>query len=232
MPGQQDYYPQKKADMPEWYQNFLAQLTLLQAKYGITNAQRSEIQADNDWIQYWIPAMFAIEQQKDAMNAYFDTILKGAEGSPSPSPVVIALPGGVPAEILPGARERVRDIARFIKGNPDYNPADGEALGIVASKETPQAPGSMTATFSVRTLAGFALEVTFTKQGQSAMRFEIRHKGGDWTFVTVLTTSPGTFAVTPATAGVAEQIEIRSILIEKNESVGNYSDTKNAFIAP
>lgn len=230
-----DYYPRKREELPEWYQNFLAQLLILQAKYGITNDQRAPIQADNDWIQYWVAAMHEIVEQVDALvgeDGYFNTILKAAEGTPAPSPVVIALPGGVPAEVLPGMRARARDIANFIKGNPVYVVADGELLGIVTSKETPNAPSSLTADFTVRTLAGFAVEVTFSRQGMTAMRFEYRHKGGNWIFVNVLNSSPGTLVITPETPGTAEQVEIRSILMEKNDPIGNYSDTKNAFIAP
>ena len=56
-------------------------------------------------------------------------------------------------------------------------------------------------------------------------------KGGDWAFATVLTASPGGFTVVSTTAGEAEQIDVRSILIEKNEAFGNYSGIKTAFIA-
>lgn len=227
-----DYYPTKRAELPEWYQNFVAVLAVLKAKYGITQAMLDEIDADNLWIQYWVPAIFEVDNQVDATRVYFDTLLKDPEGSPSPAAPTVGLPAGAPPQILPGARARVRDIANFIKGNPAYNPADGEALGIVTSKDAQLNPGSLTADFTVRTLAGFALEVTFSRQGMTAMRFEFRHKGGGWQFVNVLNSSPGTLVITPATPGTAEQIELRSILMDKNDPVGNYSDTKNAFIAP
>lgn len=230
-----DYYPRRRQELPEWYQNFAAVLVVLAAKYGITAPQLADIAADNAWIQYWVPAIFEVEQQFDAMagsDGYFNTMLTAAEGTATPSEPAIALPAGAPAPIKPGARARVRLLANFIKGNPVYAVADGEALGIVASKETPNALSSLTADFTVRTLAGFAVEVTFSKQGMTAMRFEFRHKGGNWIFVNVLPSSPGTLVLTPQTPGVAEQIEMRSILLDKNEPVGNYSDTKNAFIAP
>ena len=230
-----DYYPRKRAELPEYYQNLVAQLAALAAKYGITPAMLAEINADNAWIQYWIPAMFEVEGHVDALtgkDGYFDTIVTAAEGTPSPTEPDIALPAGAPAPVPPGARARVRDIANFVKGNPVYVVSDGELLGIVSSKETPTSPTLLTADFTARTLAGFSLEVTFSKQGMSAMRFEYRHKGGNWIFVNVLPSSPGTLVITPAVPGVAEQIELRSILMEKNEPVGNYSDTKNAFIAP
>ena len=230
-----DYYPRKREELPEWYQNFEDQLNALAAKYGITPGQLAEIIADSAWFQYWVAAMFAIEQQVDALtgkDGYFETILAAAEGTPPPSAPVIALPAGAPAQVPPGARDRVREIARFIKGNPVYVVSDGELLGIVSAKETPSAPSLLTADFSPRTLAGFAVEVTFSRQGMTAMRFEFRHKGGNWIFINVLPSSPGTLVITPETPGVAEQIELRSILMDKNDPVGNYSDTKNAFIAP
>jgi hypothetical protein len=61
---------------------------------------------------------------------------------------------------------------------------------------------------------------------------EARHKGGEWTQAGFLLTSPGTFAVTPSPPGEAEQIEVRAFFIQKNNTVGNPSDAKAAFIAP
>lgn len=227
-----DYYRRKKEELPEWYQNFYTQLEILGPKYSITQAQIDAIKQDKNWIVYWVPAMQEIANQADAMDTYFELILKQPEGTPPPSPVAIDLPAGIPAEILPGARTRVRDIANFIKGNPVYVRSDGELLGIVTNEPAPLSPVDITADFKIRTMPGFALEATFSKQGQDAMRFEMRHKGGEWQFVTVLTSSPGTFVITPATPGEAEQVEIRSIMIKKNQMVGNYSDTKTALIAP
>ena len=227
-----DYYPSKKEELPEWYQNFYTQLQLMAAKYGITQLMEDAIKVDKDWIQYWVPAMIEIKTQVDAMDEYFELILKQPEGTPPPSAVAIALPGGVPVQAPPGARARVRDIANFVKGNPVYVKSDGELLGIVTASPTPLSPVDITADFKIRTMPGFALEATFSKLGQDAMRFEMRHKGGEWQFVTVLTSSPGTFVITPATPGEAEQVEIRSIMIKKNQMIGNYSDTKTALIAP
>ena len=79
-----DYYPTKRAELPEWYQNFVAVLAVLKAKYGITQAMLDEIDADNLWIQYWVPAIFEVDNQVDATRVYFDTLLKDPEGSPSP----------------------------------------------------------------------------------------------------------------------------------------------------
>jgi hypothetical protein len=57
------------------------------------------------------------------------------------------------------------------------------------------------------------------------MRFDYRHKDGDWLLA-------GTLKIIPKTAGLAEQIELRGILIRKNKPVGEFSDTKTALIAP
>ena len=230
-----DYYPTKREDLPEFYQNFYTQLLLLAGKYSITGAMIDAIKDDKDWIIYWVPAIQEIENQVDALtggDGYFNTILKEPAGTPPPSTVTIALPSGTPNEILPGARARVRDIANFIKGNPVYVKSDGELLSIVTSEPAPLNPIDLTADCKIRTMPGFALEATFSKQGQDAMRFEMRHKGGEWQFVTVLTSSPGTFVITPTTPGEAEQVEIRSIMIKKNQMIGNYSDIKTALIAP
>ncbi|CAN5335820.1 hypothetical protein BH10ACI1_BH10ACI1_16200 [soil metagenome] len=227
-----DWYPRKIELLPDWHENFNTQLPNLAAKYGITAGQLAAVLKDNDWIQYWVNAWNQIKQQVDQLEEFFDLTWKAALGTPEPSVPSIALPPGLPANVMPSVRERTREIARFIKGNPVYTKADGELLGIVSTPATPPNLIGLTADFKVRTLANFDLEITFVKQGTNGIRLEIRHKGGAWMFVMGLSNSPGIIHVNPQVAGEAEQIEMRGILVEKDQPVGNYSDTKTAFIAP
>ncbi len=227
-----DWYPTKIELLPDWHQNFVTQLPTVAAKYGITAGQMADAQKDSDWVAYWVNALNEIKQQVDQLEEYFEQILKLPKGSPEPLVPVITLPANQPGAVLVGVRERTREIANFIKGNPNYSKADGELLGIVSSPGAPPNLGELIADFKARTLPVFDLEITFKKQGMDGIRLEIRFKGGVWVYNTTLTSSPGVIHVNPQVVGVAEQVEVRGIMTLKNEAVGNYSDTKTAFIAP
>jgi hypothetical protein len=171
----------------------------------------------------------ALDQQ---LTKYFNTIATGSETEQPPDPIKFELPGGAPGEVAPGIKARTQEIANHIKNHMAYSEADGELLGIVADEEEAPAVETLNAEFDLRTLAGFALEATFSKQGMDAIRFEARRKGGNWQLAAVLVSSPGAFTVEPTAPGTAEQIEIRAVLLRKNQPVGNYSNIHVALVAP
>ncbi|HMS43833.1 MAG TPA: hypothetical protein PKE69_26620, partial [Pyrinomonadaceae bacterium] len=81
-----------------------------------------------------------------------------------------------PTEVLVGVRFRTREIAKFIKGNPNYSKADGELLGIVTSLAQPPNFGQIIADFKVRIMPDFDLEIFYNKQGTDGIRLEFRYK--------------------------------------------------------
>ncbi len=227
-----DYYPQSMDARATWHANWVIQLAALAGKYNIDGAYVAQAQADNDWMQYWVQARHDADNLKQQLTKYFNDIAGNDETLEPPAPIVWQLSGGAPHEAAPGIEFRTRKGACDIKGSMVFAAADGELLGIVSSEDTPASLAALSADFTLRTLANFELEATFKKAGMDALRFEFRHKGGNWMPAGFLITSPGTFAVTPSTPGEAEQIEVRAFLIQKNNVVGNPSDAKAAFIAP
>lgn len=227
-----DWYPQGADSRAAWHANWAAQLPALATKYGIAAAATTQVAADNTWMQYWVQARHDADQLKQQLTKYFNEIGGSDPSLDPPAPIDFTLQGTAPAEVPPGIEFRTREIARQIKGHASYATADGELLGIVSPKETNGDLSELTPEFTLKTLANFELEATFKKQGMDALKFEVRHKGGNWQMAAFLLTSPGTFAVVPAAAGVAEQIEVRAVYLQKNNPVGNFSDAKSAFIAP
>ncbi len=226
-----DWYPQSMDARATWHANWNAQLPALAAKYGVSGVI-GEVTKDNDWMQYWVQARHDADNLKQQLTKYFNDIAGNDETLEPPAVINFVLSGSPPPEVAPGIEKRTRDIARDIRGSMAYAAADGELLGIVGTQETSENFAEMSPEFTLATLANFELEVTFRKLGMDALRFEFRYKGGNWMQAGFLVTSPGTFAVAPSQAGVAEQIEVRAFFIQKNNVVGNPSDVKTAFIAP
>lgn len=226
------WYPRDIDERAAWHANWNAQLPNFTAKYNIAADKMTQAAADNDWIQYWVAARHTADAIGEQLTKFFNTIATGDEADEPPKAINFALPPDPPAQVAPGIKARTQEIANHIKGNMAYAEADGELLGIVGDKQEPQTAEFLTADFTLRTLANYNLEATFSRNGKDAARFEIRHKGGNWQLATILTSSPGTFDVAPAAPGAAEQIEVRAILVENNQPVGNYSTIHVALIAP
>lgn len=232
MATSEDYLPRDPQAFAEWMINYHKFLPgELATKYNITAAFLTQLEADKDWAVYWAQAKSQAELQKSQVNDYYKTITTEPE-DPQPAEPTFALPAGAPPPVPPGMRKRVRDSATQIKGmKAVYNQADGELLGIVGT--TAARPSNPKLEFSEETRPNFVLRFTFLKQGFTAARFEYQYKGESvWHFADKLNNSPGDIAIPPQVAGVAQQILVRGILIDKNEPVGEYSDIKTALIAP
>lgn len=227
-----DWYPGSIHALAPWWANFATQIIPLATKYGISAPVLAEIAADNAWIQYWVQARHDADALKQQLTKYFNEIAGTNPALPEPAPVNFVLSGTPPAEVPPGIEFRIRKIARDMKNSMVFAQADGELLGIVTDKEIPDDLNDSAPEFTLKTLTNFQLEATFRKYGADAIKFEFRHKGGNWMPAGFLVTSPGVFAVMPSEPGVAEQIEARAFFIIKNAVVGNASATQTAFIAP
>lgn len=225
------FLPTNPDEFAAWMNNFARQLPDFATKYGISAATITQVEADNDWTQYWVPAKLQTEFQKKQVNDYFKTITEKAN-EPQPAEPTLDLPPTPPPAVPPGMRRRISDIASFIKGNRTvYTEADGEVLGIVGEEHGE--PDVIQPEFSLKTMSNFNLAVEFRKNGFDSVRVEYQHKGdAAWLLGNILTNSPGALAIQPKTPGEAEQVFVRAIYQEKNQPVGDYSDIKTALIAP
>jgi hypothetical protein len=227
-----DFYPSSRDARAAWHANYAVQLAALAAKYNIPAAAVTAATADNTWIQFWVQQRNDEDARSQQITAYFNTISGKNETAEAPAAIDFPSPTP-PAEVPPGIEARVREVASQVKGHAASAAADGEVLGI-ATKTKNISIESLPATvnFEMETQAEFRVKVTFRKLGNDAVRFEYRRIGGSWLPAGVLLSSPGSFAIPPAEAGVAEQVEVRGVYLKGNEEVGGFSDVKQAFIAP
>lgn len=228
----EDWLPTDPQEFADWIVNYNTYLPGdMATKYNITASYITQLQKDTDWAVYWALAKSQAEAQKTQVNDYYTTITK-EPNEPQPAEPTFALPAGAPPPVPPGMRKRLRDSASQIRGmKAVYSQADGELLRIVGT--TSSLSPNPQLEFSAETRANFVLRFTFQKQGYTAARFEYQYKGENvWHFGDKLTNSPGDIAIPPQVAGIAQQIFVRGILMDKNQPVGEYSDIRTALIAP
>jgi hypothetical protein len=227
-----DFLPRNWEEFNVWMQNWNRQLPSVAAKYNIPADVLAQTAADAAWVKYWAQVKYSVKTQQKQLNDFLDAVVKGEINSAAPSEPTFTMPPAKPAPVPNGIRQRIRKIARQIKGSRNYSEADGELLDILIKEMERTSLSELAPAFKIRTRDGYELEISFRKQGMDALRLEIRHKGGAWTLAMILTSSPGAFTVTPTTGGDAEQIEIRAVFLKKNNPTGNYSGIKTAVIAP
>jgi hypothetical protein len=227
-----DWLPRDPVEFAEWMTNYNTHLPgTLAAKYNITDVFLTQLERDTDWAVYWAQAKLQAKQQKKQVEDYYDTIT-GEPEAPQPAEPTFALPANKPASVPPGMRKRIRDSRSQIVGMKSvYTEADGELLGIVGT--TAGRTPNPTFDFLADTRPNFTVRVAFLKFGYTAARFEYQYKGENvWHFADKLTNSPGDLQIPPRTPNTAEQVLVRGILMDKNETVGQYSDIKTCLIAP
>lgn len=235
MPTNPDWYPQSQEALPGWWANLFDQLKNhgMQAKYGISGPDMDRCNTIAQWFGYWVPRRQAEDTYSQAGTKYFKAIAGRDQSVPPPDQPDPPATGGEPTQPVPGSEGLARNIAGFIKANKAvYSTADGEAMGIVAPEAEAPNVDDMKPDFTGETRVAYGVGVKFRKKGMDGQRFEYRHVGDPTWLPGGTLLESGFFTVAPKTPGESEQIEVRSRYIDGNESVGQYSDIKQVFIAP
>lgn len=233
--AKKDWYPGSMDARMIWHANLYDQLKNhgFAAKYDVASVDVDRALAVSNWYAYWVPYRHLEDDFSQQLTKYFNDIA-GTNVVPAPMQPSFSPTGSPPATDPPtGTEQWVRDLAKYIRNNPKYSKADGEALGIVIPEgEAPDMSTVKPEDVTLSTRSGFGVGVKFRKLGFSAVRVEYRHLGGQWLPGGVLITSPGEFFVAPQTPGVSEQIEVRLILMDGNFNVGQWSEIFTVFVAP
>lgn len=228
----QDWYPRDMESLVSFYANLNTNLPHFEVKYNIRQETLDRVKANYEWLSYWVAARYAFDQTGKQLTRYFNAIAygRGADGAIT-APILDAVNDAPPSEVPFDIEAFTRALRREIVARANYSTADGELLGFVAPDTDKRPEESLTASFVAETQPDFALRIKFKKEGADALRVEHRHKGENWMLLTILT-ADGTARIPPKIAGQAEQIELRAILLRKNQPFGNYSDIRTAIISP
>ena len=91
-----DWYPKSRDARATWHANFALNITALVAKYGITPAMHVQIDADNDWMQFWVQFRTEADSMSQALTMYFNSVSGPDATAMPPAPVVWTIVGARP----------------------------------------------------------------------------------------------------------------------------------------
>ncbi|HEY8563015.1 MAG TPA: hypothetical protein VIL74_21745 [Pyrinomonadaceae bacterium] len=233
---QTDFIPQNPSAFVVWFTKFILHLQNLAPKYELCSEKIDALLRDHEWVHHWAWMRSDLRAREKRRHGIFTA---GGDGKTSEirfaAPIQAAAEAQVyiPDRVLPGIKERIRELVRCIKSQKHiYTKEDGSLLGILTPEEAGWIEEDYTPDMKFRTLSGFRLEVDFRKFGLDALRFEYRYIRGEWHFGGFLTKSPDVLKIPPRIGGAEQQIEIRAVFWNENRNYGNWSPIYRLVIAP
>lgn len=225
-----DVIPNTDAGLNTLLQLMKLNLPTHTAALGVSAGEVSQTERDADTVGYLIPYTSAVNAFKEEAFSFKDLIIDGELNAPTPALPVLNVPDASAITFTVGIVKRLRLLIRKIKASPNYNESIGRDLGIVRDSEG-ISPEMLKPTLKVTTMIDDKVRVEFNKQGQTAVRIQLKRGGGNFETVGDPTTSPFVDH-TASTGGNPEKREYRAVYLEKNEPVGQYSDIASVVTTP
>lgn len=228
------WFPTNLIERAAWFQNFAAQFSAVAVSLGFTAAQVTQVNNDSSVMQFFANLKNELQSIEDAVRAYRKIITEGDTGDVTPAFPAWTLPLP-PVLVDTGLFERLERLVDKIKLADNYTEEIGALLGIIptASGQTP--PEQLKATIKAEPVAagGYKFNAFVGKQGMDGFKVQIRRMDSEtWTDAAFGTSSPLEVAVTPNAPNQPEQIQARSILLRKNQPVGQPSDAVYVTVTP
>ena len=225
-------FPGTEAEVNLLFQTMKTVLPTVNGQLGLaaTDVEFFIKQADN--YQYLITVAQEISYQKEAFTTFKRSIFKGDPLAPPPVPP--AFPGiSGPQPFFSGLETEAKAIIKRIKASAGYNQTIGEQLGLVDTGPAPFNPNDLTAALKITSKPGNIVEIAFSKQGQDAMRVEMKRKSEtEWGLAGTYLSSPGTQAVPSIPPDEPESRQYRGVLLKKNDPIGNLSPIYTVVTTP
>ena len=224
--------PVRLQDRAAWYDNFNTHVQVIGSSLGLTPGVLTDLQADNDNMQFLANTATQLEAFTDAVREYRIIMTEGRIGDPTPpfpANPTFALPVAQPT----GMFQRLVEAVNIIRASPAYTDEQGALLGIIPSKTDPISPGDLKPVIKATdALAPYTFTVNVTRLGQEAFKVQVSTNGTTWSDAAFGTSNPVTVTITPLTAGEPQRVLVRAILLKKNEPVGEASDPTYVTVNP
>ncbi len=225
-------FPRKRVEINALLQLWKDRFLTHQARYGLTSEQIRQVSDDADVYNHLLTVRNQLDEDVGEFSAYFENVTDGDVNLPAADyPVITLLPlPGLLLGVKPGIIPRNKGLYNFFKNHPSRTDESLADLGISDPAPGSLTPDTLKPAISGSTMPDDRVSLVFNKQGQSAVRFQMR-RAAVWTTVADPTTSPFIDA-TPSTGGNPEKREYRAIYLEKNQPIGQYSDIITVYTTP
>ncbi len=225
-------FPRTQTEINAILQLWKERVVIYAATFGLSSSQIIQLNVDAVVYNHLLTAKSYLNEDVSEFFTYLDNITVGdpnLPASPYPTITLYALPD-FEGEIRPGIVIRNTELYNFFKKHPNRTAEILADLGITESSSSSISLDLLKPSISGTAMPDDKVALTFNKQGQSAVRFQMR-RGGDWTTSGDPTSSPFIDA-TKSLDDKPEKREYRSIYLVKNQPVGQYSDIITIYTTP
>lgn len=212
-----------------WFSNFSLKFGQFAGELGFDAAEVTAVTNDNLVVQWLLDAEHAFEANLDGFRSFRDETLYAEKNDPAPAEPINVLPAA-PAAFTTAIIERLVNLVDRIRLTDKYTDEIGMQLGIIGSESESIAPENWKPVLKVKALPGFQIQVDFIRGAASGILLQSEDDGADtWTEIGKFFSSPAIFT---ANGNVPKAVNLRGRLLEKNDPVGNFSDTVQIVTTP
>lgn len=218
------YLPKSDDARVTWLNNFAAKLTAtLTAKYALTPAQVSAVQADAVYFDALVKYKKQYENYLSSVTAYKNAMRNGvAAGStlvPLVTPVLV-LPG---TAVAPGIFDRISEVVKKIKASQLYSAADGKNLGIEGNDIGEEDADDAKPKLTLGNATGQP-KVEWIRKTYTAIEIQKDRGDGNWVFLAIDTVPNYIDTEALPATGTMATWKYRARYRKGDEPVGQWSD--------
>ena len=224
--------PRGLPERAAWYANFSVNFAEVAASLGLTD-DVAWVTDDNDVMQFLADVFVQVKAFEKAVRQYRVLITEAAEGSDTPQ-----FPKNpnfdLPKVVSAGMFERLDNLRTRIMAAKNYTDEIGALLQILPSKTDAPALESLKPVATISNIAAdYKMTVHATRMGKPAYLVQMRRMNSEkWEDVKFSTTADVVVQIVPIAEGQPERIQVRVILYDKNEPVGEPSDAVYVTLNP
>jgi hypothetical protein len=226
-------FPNTEAGVKVLLQNWSIKIDTWATLYGLSGDAVKQIKTDAIIYPHLIDSRSLLDEDVGEFSAYKASMMSGnplATASDYPTVTLQPMPA-TPGTPKPGIEARNKELYGYFKKHPNRTPESLADLGITEAEKQAISPDDLKPTLKSKALPDDKVEHAFNKQGQKAVRVQMRRGGGDWQNVGDPTNSPF-IDETASTGGNPEKREYRAIYLKDNKPFGQYSDIVTVFTTP
>lgn len=226
-----DYLPTRLGDLLIWFANFAAKIGGYASTLGLTAAEVAQVQLDYAVLQFAINGHRIRQNDAEEWTRFRDAVLEAPLGTPMPPVPTPGNVGTLPEGARPSIIPRLRRLVERIKAHPNYTPAIGEDLGIIAPRSQ---PGEVKPRLKATAETNHWVRITFAMRRHPMIEIQSR-RGSETEFTTLAfdTASPYVDTRAPLGGSRSELREYRARFVDRdNQPVGEWSDVVSVATKP